>query len=131
VKLMDMPRGLRINNPGNIRHGDKWEGLAEEQPDSAFCAFTTPSAGIRAIARILRSYERRGITSVRDVIRTWAPPVENDVDSYVESVCVSCQIQPTVNIRPYLPMVICAIIKHEQGILPYTPEYVKMCMELE
>jgi hypothetical protein len=27
------PRGIRLNNPGNLRHGDKWQGMVDDQPD--------------------------------------------------------------------------------------------------
>ena len=58
------PRGLRNNNPGNIkRTGDKWQGLVEEEDatDSVFFQFREMRWGIRAIARILRTYAGRGI----------------------------------------------------------------------
>lgn len=46
------PRGIRNNNPGNIRrNGDPWQGLAETQGDKEFFTFTTPVYGIRALAR--------------------------------------------------------------------------------
>ena len=38
---MAIPRGIRNNNPGNIRHSDQWKGLTPEQPDPDFCTFST------------------------------------------------------------------------------------------
>ena len=32
---MTKPRGIRLNNPGNIRHGDNWRGMAPDQPDQS------------------------------------------------------------------------------------------------
>ena len=47
-----MTRGLRNNNPGNIRHGSsQWQGMSAEQPDNAFIKFDDPVYGIRAIAK--------------------------------------------------------------------------------
>ena len=40
-----IPRGIRNHNPGNIRHGDKWQGLSAEQTDSSFCVFDAPEYG--------------------------------------------------------------------------------------
>ena len=37
-------RGIRNNNPGNIRWGDKWQGLDEDgrEKDKSFCVFVKP-----------------------------------------------------------------------------------------
>jgi seryl-tRNA synthetase len=53
------PRGIRNNNPGNIRrNGDPWQGLAERQGDVEFFTFKTiPIYGIRALARTLIAYQ--------------------------------------------------------------------------
>ncbi len=44
---MTASRGIRNNNPGNIRRGDDWLGLvqADKCTDKDFCQFTAP--GIR------------------------------------------------------------------------------------
>ena len=39
----------------------------------------------RAAVKILRSYRKRGIVTVKDIIRTWAPPAENNTEAYVKS----------------------------------------------
>lgn len=75
---MTKPRGIRLNNPGNIRHGDNWQGMAPDQPDASFVYFVDPRYGYRAMAKILASYQRRGITTVADIINTWAPPTGRD-----------------------------------------------------
>ena len=33
-----LPRGIRNKNPGNIKLGTAWDGLADEQSDPVFCA---------------------------------------------------------------------------------------------
>ena len=43
---MTIPRGIRNNNPGNIRHGNDWQGISKEQPDPAFCTFVSPEYGL-------------------------------------------------------------------------------------
>ncbi|MEQ2017041.1 structural protein, partial [Photorhabdus bodei] len=39
-----MSRGIRNNNPGNIRWGDDWQGLipASQRTDKSFCQFVSP-----------------------------------------------------------------------------------------
>jgi len=116
------PRGIRNNNAGNIRHGAKWQGLAAEQTDSAFCTFTDPVYGIRAMGKILLNYQSRyGINTVRGIIDRWAPPVENDTEAYIEHVADDLRVgidEPIV-IADNLVGLIKAIIYHENGINPY------------
>ena len=53
---MSLPRGLRNNNPGNIRiTKDKWQGLREKQEDKSFFQFTEMKWGYRALIRTLQN----------------------------------------------------------------------------
>lgn len=116
-------RGLRNNNPGNIRHGDNWLGMADEQTDKSFVQFTDVKYGIRAMTRILDNYSKRGLNTVEEIISTWAPPIENNTESYIKSVLVSANWAPGHLVKKengdYLPL-IKAIIKHENGLNPYS-----------
>lgn len=94
------PRGIRNNNPLNIRKGGKWQGLAQEQ-DSAFCSFKTMEWGVRAAVKILRSYSRKGIHTIADIIQTWAPPIENNTNEYIKIVCSRTGYKPTFIINVY------------------------------
>lgn len=84
-QMMSIPRGVRNNNPGNIRHStDKWEGLAETQADPAFCTFVSPEYGIRALVLTLLSYQdKHGLHTLAEMIDRWAPPNENRTDAYL------------------------------------------------
>jgi len=118
------PRGLRNNNPGNIRHGkSRWKGMAAAQPDKAFVRFKTPFWGIRAMTLLLLNYHRMGRDSVRQVIERWAPPVENDTGAYVSSVAQSLGVAPDAPLDWASDIVIAnlvrAIIRHENGVQPY------------
>ena len=91
-------RGIRNHNPGNIDFSpeNSWLGLDTDKPsDGRFCRFKSPEWGIRAMARILRNYQKRdgqagvggpGIDTVQEIIHRWAPPVENQTDAYVRKV---------------------------------------------
>ena len=94
------PRGVRNNNPLNIRTGSHWIGLSERQ-DNQFCTFVAIEWGVRAAVKILRSYARRGIHTVSDIIQTWAPPIENDTNRYIQVVCSRTGFQPTHEINIY------------------------------
>src|SRR5579872_14880 len=86
----NLPRGIRNNNPGNIRRSiDKWQGLADpdHQTDPDFFIFQNPIYGIRAIARILITYQDKyGLQGVKGIISRWAPSSENKTDAYVAAV---------------------------------------------
>ena len=82
------PRGIRNNNPLNIRHSaDQWQGAREEQKDKSFVQFKTMAYGYRAAWKTLQSYYNRFCAqsrafTVRNIIGRWAPPKENDTEAY-------------------------------------------------
>lgn len=88
-----LPRGLRNNNPLNIRHSaSRWQGARVEQTDKAFVQFTSMAMGYRAAWRILETYfkhfeaQHKPFTP-RNIIFRWAPPNENDSEAYLRRVC--------------------------------------------
>lgn len=120
-------RGIRNNNPGNIRIGaTQWQGMAIEQNDPSFIQFSTPEFGIRAIAKIMLTYESMGVNTIEAAIHRWAPPVENDTDAYVQAVCDGCSVGATtvVDLRALMPNLVKAIILHENGSQPYTDDQI-------
>lgn len=88
-------RSIRNNNPGNIRVGDPWRGLATpaemtpaQRAETEFCVFSAPKWGFRAMAVILMAYQdRHALLSVGAMVDRWAPPTENDTAAYIASVC--------------------------------------------
>ncbi len=92
------PRGIRNFNPGNIRHakGTRWQGMSANQNDSAFVQFTGPQWGIRAIARTLITYQdKHALRTIRQIISRWAPPSENNTESYIRQVAARVGVAPT------------------------------------
>ncbi len=125
---MALPRGIRNNNPGNIRHNDanNWRGQIGVD-EKGFVIFDKVENGIRAMALVLQSYARRGVVYLVDIIYTWAPPVDgNDVRAYLEHVekLTGIQGNQRVTEKDY-PKLIAAITKHENGINPYTMAYIE------
>jgi hypothetical protein len=119
-------RGERNNNPGNIDRGkDKWQGMAADQSsDPRFIIFQSPEFGIRAIARLLLNYQKKGVNTVRKIIDRWAPPVENNTEAYINAVAKELGVKPTEvidvdDINVMLPLVR-AIIRHENGRCIYS-----------
>ena len=81
-------RGIRNNNPANIRRGCAWKGLTEKQTDKEFCQFVTMTWGVRALLVTLRTYVRKyHLHTVREIITRWAPPSDgNNTEKYIEFV---------------------------------------------
>lgn len=90
-----IPRGIRNNNPLNIRIGNTWLGEVLEPTDPAFEQFCTMEYGIRAAMILLRRYIRHyKRTTIPQVIAAWAPASENDVQRYIDVVCQLSAISP-------------------------------------
>ncbi len=97
VTKLKLPRGIRNNNPGNIeRNTTSWKGLKLDQSsDSRFCVFMKPEYGIRAMMKIIITYQKKyGLMTVREIINRWAPPHENDTESYVNNVARKLDVKP-------------------------------------
>lgn len=119
-------RGERNNNPGNLRHGINWQGLAADQPDTDFATFVSPDYGIRALAKNLHNYYVvHGLDTVASVVMRWAPPVENDTTAYINAVSASTGFDPYAPLDMNSPDVLAAlaagIIHQENGRIAYDP----------
>ncbi len=121
-----VPRGIRNNNPGNLRrNGDPWQGLAERQGDIEFFTFKDAIYGIRALARTLIAYQdKHGLRSIRQIVSRWAPPTENNTNAYVRAVAADTGLDADQSLDMHrfdhlLPLTK-AIIRHENGQQPYT-----------
>jgi hypothetical protein len=121
-----LPRGIRNNNPGNIRrNGDPWQGLTERQGDVEFFTFKEPIYGIRALARTLIAYQdKHSLRTIRQIINRWAPPVENNTSAYVRAVVADAGLDAdqTLDMHRFdhLKPLVAAIIHHENGQQPYS-----------
>jgi len=88
-------RAVRNSNPGNIEAATQWQGLMPraqmtlaQANEHRFAVFSSPKWGFRALATILRNYEKlHGLRTAREIITRWAPPVENDTEAYIAHVC--------------------------------------------
>lgn len=83
-----LPRGIRNNNPLNIRIGNSWLGEVSNPTDKQFEQFTTMYWGVRAAFIILRNYiVRYKLNTVEKIIQRWAPSTENNTSNYIKTVC--------------------------------------------
>lgn len=122
------PRGIRNNNPGNIRYSPAtatYEGCTG-QDDKGFCVFDTPEHGIQAMYRLLGVYRSKyGLNTVRGIISRWAPSNENDTAAYIQIVSSAVGVLPDDQLlEAQLPDLVQAMIQHENAQQPYTAEQI-------
>jgi len=95
-----IPRGIRNNNPLNIRIGNLWLGEVREPNDPDFEQFISMVYGVRAgfvlIRRYIRHYHR---TTIPQVIAAWAPSNENNTTAYIDKVCKVSGIERDVQLK--------------------------------
>lgn len=142
----DMPRGIRNNNPGNIKRsgGDQWKGLADsdemtpfQKREMTFCVFTEPRWGLRALARTLRNYQRlHNLRTTLQMVSRWAPGSDNnDTRGYAEAVAsyLSIDMHDAIdfdgNTNLALQMMH-AFIRQENTIQPYSKTQLREGYEL-
>lgn len=88
-----VPRGIRNNNPLNIRIGNTWLGERPNPQDSSFEEFVTIEYGYRAAFCLLRRYIRRyHKDTIAMIISTWAPSSENNTQRYIDFVANAMKI---------------------------------------
>lgn len=128
------PLGVRHNNPGNIERGAPWQGLSAEQKHHRFCTFDSPEYGIRALAKILQTYEKKyGVNTIAEIISRWAPSNENNTRAYIEAVSRRTglghrQIDP--HHYPTMKLLVEAIVFHENGMQPYSGDTIEAGLKL-
>ena len=85
---MSLPRGIRNNNPLNIRRGSQWQGLSRTQSDPSFCQFETLEWGWRAAFYLLTKtyFQKYSLDTIRKIISRWAPESENNTRAYIQNV---------------------------------------------
>lgn len=95
-----IPRGIRNNNPLNIRIGNVWLGEVRDPTDPDFEQFISMVYGVRAgfvlIRRYIRHYHR---TTIPQVIAAWAPSNENNTTAYIDKVCKVSGIERDVQLK--------------------------------
>lgn len=115
-----IPRGIRNNNPLNIRIGNVWLGEVDNPTDPEFEQFVSMKYGLRAafvlIRRYIRHYNRDTISAI---ITAWAPKQENDTLAYIDAVSRLANIPVDEPLRyeqkPEMVSLVMAMAKIETG----------------
>ena len=95
-----LPRGIRNNNPLNIRLSKaRWQGqvLPSGSGEGVFCQFESMAWGWRAAFYLLTRtyYHTHRLYTIRGIISRWAPPQDhNNTEAYIRNVCKRTGIGP-------------------------------------
>ena len=115
-------RGLRNNNPGNIRKSkDLFLGEIRPSADKSFKQFENMAYGYRAMFRILGNYVRHyKLDTLEKVITRWAPPKENNTNNYIKSVSewsgVDKDSKVWIDNRQQMYAIVAAMSRMENGV---------------
>ncbi|HWY24438.1 MAG TPA: hypothetical protein VNX47_05930 [Nevskia sp.] len=119
------PRGLRNNNPGNLRYNPniQWQGQIG-QDAAGFALFDSPFHGLRALSlNLVNQQNQDGLGTVSQIITKFAPPSENDTASYIANVSASMGVGPNdmlnLNDPQVLQSLTSAVVTQENGSMPY------------
>lgn len=112
MKKVEIPRGLRNNNPLNIRKSlDIFQGEKIPSADKNFKQFQTTAYGYRAAFKIVMNYYRiYSLKTIRQIIGRWAPENENNTESYISLVSSYSGVSPDEQINITNKDMMCCII---------------------
>lgn len=88
MKKNYISRGMRNNNPLNVKYNihNRWIGMEEPDKDG-FCTFYKLEYGIRAAMKIIVRYQQHyNIHRVADLIARWSPDGKTIVKNYTSFV---------------------------------------------
>ena len=121
MKKKELPRGLRNNNPGNIRiNSDLFQGEIRPSKDKSFKQFETMAYGYRAMFKTLSNYYKNyKLDTIRKMVSRWAPPKENRTDRYIKAVSDYAGIPAddpiNINNRELMIRIVAGMSKGENG----------------
>lgn len=117
----DLPRGIRNNNPGNIKVGDNWQGMVGN--DGTFIIFADMAWGTRALGTAVANMINKGYDTIATLIPQWSA---TDQAAYVANVAAYTGLDPNLQLgtdSDTIASLIRAIANQENG-QPISVEYV-------
>lgn len=132
-----LPRGMRNNNPGNIKiQGFNWKGRIPslDNRDKVMEAFIEYRWGVRAMIVDLRTKIKRGLNTIEKIIQVYAPTSENDTNAYIKQVVKKSGYKKDLVIpvddKAILKGIVQAMAFHENGREAITDEDFDIAWEL-
>lgn len=125
-----LSRGLRNNNPGNIRLSSTRYLGEVESTDSAFKQFKAVEYGYRAMFVLLYTYQKKHkLHTIEAMISRYAPAVENHTRAYIEAVSEWSGVPATCHITTtngdIMVPIVAAMSRVENGVFANMHDVVK------
>lgn len=121
---------VAYHNPGNlVKSSSVWVGETERQ--GRFTAFRSAHYGLRALCIVMLRYEQRyHVDTLEKFVHRFAPPSENNTNNYINFLSGELGIgrRQKISISVCLPSLLKAVIKYEQGSVPYTDAQLLMAI---
>lgn len=118
LQQKNLPRGIRNNNPGNLKKSSiRWFGKIESS-DSVFEQFVDIRYGIRALAKDITNDIKKGKNTIAALISEFAPATENKTRAYINYVSQATGIDENARLNTEFGTIfrlVKAIIRHENG----------------
>lgn len=123
-------RGLRNNNPGNIRLSNARYLGEVDSTDSAFKQFKSMAYGYRAMFVLLHTYQRKHhLNTIAEMISRYAPAVENHTEKYIQAVSDWSGVPATSRITAtngdIMVPIVAAMSRVENGVFAHMPDVVE------
>jgi hypothetical protein len=102
IGQLQLPRGIRNNNPGNlVKTALAWKGKIphSENTDSRFEQFIEYRYGVRALLKDVINDINKGQNTITKLITEWAPAHENNTEAYIQFVANIVGINPGATLR--------------------------------
>lgn len=121
---LNAARGVRNNNPGNLRGDDPWQGKVGAD-QGGYLQFASAKDGLRALAINLKNQQDvHGLNTINDIVEKYAPVQDNnDVEAYkiTLSQIMGVKAGDKLNLSDpkTLSQLMEGIILHENGGQPY------------
>lgn len=126
MALKKLPRGIRNNNPLNIRRSRlQWVHEVFKEPiDTSFCQFDEMKYGWRAAFCLFRRYMYvYNVDTIEKIIRRWAPSTENNTQAYIHNVAKLSNIKPdkVIDFRTFETLQVAAAMCAVENGMDYYP----------
>lgn len=128
--MAKLSRGLRNNNPGNIRLSPTTYQGEVKSTDTAFKQFQSMAYGYRAMFVLLHTYQKKHhLNTIADMISRYAPATENHTTAYIEAVSEWSGVPSTCHITTtngdIMVPIVAAMARVENGVFANITDVVK------
>lgn len=128
--MAKLSRGLRNNNPGNIRLSPTTYQGEVKSTDTAFKQFQSMAYGYRAIFVLLYTYQKKHhLNTIADMISRYAPATENHTKAYINAVSEWSGVPSTCRITAtngdVMVPIVAAMSRVENGVFANMNDVVK------